>query len=115
VYAIFLAMFIAAVPFFVGLYNACRLLNFIDKGMPFTTKSARSVKAISLAAGFISFAYMVSMPFFYIWADKNDAPGLLVIGMVLIGAPLVIAVFGSLLYKLMGEATEIKSENELTV
>lgn len=115
VYLVFLAMFIAAIPFFVGLYGAWRLLFYIDKGMSFTDKSAKSVKTIAFAAGIISLIYIVSMPFFYIWADNDDAPGLVVIGMVLVGAPMVIAVFASLLHHLIREATDLKSENELTV
>lgn len=115
VYAVFIAMFVAAVPFFVGLYGAWRLLSHIDKGMAFTKASTRSVKQIAYAAGIISLVYVVSLPFFYVWADNDDAPGLVVIGMVLTGVPMVIAVFGVLLYRLMSEATELKTENELTV
>ena len=55
------------------------------------------------------------MPFFYIWGDADDAPGLIVIGLVLVGAPMVIAVFASILHQLIREATDLKSENELTV
>lgn len=115
VYAVFAAMFAAAVPFLLGMYNAWRLLALIDGGKAFTKDSAKRVGAIAIAAGCISAVYIVSMPFFYIWGDNNDAPGLIVIGMVLVGAPMVVAVFASLLYRLIGEAAELKSEHELTV
>lgn len=115
VYAVFSAMFVAAVPFFVGLYGAWRLLALIDKGMPFTRESAKAVKTIMYAAASISLIYIVSMPFFFVWGDNDDAPGLIVIGLVLVGAPMVIAVFASLLHRLISEATDLKAENELTV
>ena len=115
VYAVFSAMFIAAVPFLIALYSAWRLLSYIDRGMQFTKQAANAVKTIVIAAGTISFIYIVSMPFFFIWGDNDDAPGLIVIGMVLVGAPMVIAVFGSILHRLITEATDLKSENELTV
>lgn len=114
-YAVFSAMFVAAVPFFVGLYSAWRLLALIDKGMPFTKESAKTVKTIMYAAASISVIYIVNMPFFYVWGDTKDAPGLIVIGLVLVGAPMVIAVFASLLHRLISEASHLKSENELTV
>ena len=115
VYAVFSAMLIAAIPFFVGLYGAWQLLKYIDKGMPFTVQAAKSVTTIAITAGLICLIYIISMPFFYIWADNDDAPGLVVIGIILIGAPMVIAVFASLLHRLITEATDLKSENELTV
>jgi len=115
VYVVFIAMFIAALPFFVGLYGAWQLLTRIDKGMAFTKQSAKSVRIITIAAGLVSLIYIVSTPFFYIWADNDDAPGLMVIGIVLIGVPMVIAVFASLLHRLISEASDLKSENELTV
>jgi len=115
VYAVFSAMFVAAIPFFVGLYQAWRLLTYIDNGLHFSKQSAKSVRTIVTAAASISFIYIISMPFFYIWGDNDDAPGLIVIGMVLVGVPMVIAVFGSVLHRLITEATDIKAENELTV
>ncbi|MBU0905405.1 MAG: DUF2975 domain-containing protein, partial [Firmicutes bacterium] len=43
------------------------------------------------------------------------APGLGLVGMVMIFAPLVIAVFAAVLQRLLQEAIEIKSENDLMV
>lgn len=115
VYAVFLIMFVTVVPFFFGLYGAWRLLAFIDKGMSFTKQAASAVRLITYAAGVISMLYVISLPFFYIWADNDDAPGLVVIGIVLVGVPMVIAVFAALLQHLINEAATLKSENELTV
>ncbi|MBP2113589.1 hypothetical protein J2Z70_003750 [Paenibacillus silagei] len=55
------------------------------------------------------------MPLFYLMAEKDDAPGIIVIGMILIFASLVIAVFAAVLQKLLKDAIELKSENDLTV
>lgn len=115
VYGVLIAMFTAAIPFFTGLYGAWRLLDAIDAGMAFTTRSAKSVKTIMVAAGIISLLYLVCLPLLYIWADNDDAPGLIIIGLVLVGVPMVISVFASLLHRLICEATSIKSENDLTV
>ena len=54
------------------------------------------------------------MPLFYLIAEKDDAPGIILIGMALIFASMVIAVF-AVLQKLLKEAIDIKSENDLTV
>ena len=55
------------------------------------------------------------MPIFYLIAEADDAPGIILIGMVIIFAALVIAVFAAVLQKLLQEAIDIKSENDLTV
>ena len=115
VYAVFVAMYLTALPFVAALLGAWRLLDCIDNGMAFTKQAAHSVASIAFAAGLVSLIYVISLPFFYVWAENDDAPGLVVIGMVLVMAPMVIAVFAFLLHHLIAEAATIKSENELTV
>lgn len=51
----------------------------------------------------------------YLFADKDDAPGVIVIGLVIIFASIVIGVFAAVLQKLLKEAIDIKLENDLTV
>ena len=55
------------------------------------------------------------MPLFYLIAEMDDAPGIILIGLVLIFASMVIAVFAAVLQRLLQEAIDIKSENDLTV
>ncbi|MNH47651.1 hypothetical protein D3C87_2190160 [compost metagenome] len=55
------------------------------------------------------------MPLFYLMAEKDDAPGIIVIGLILIFASMVIAVFAAVLQRLLKEAIELKSEIDLTV
>ncbi|MNF13629.1 hypothetical protein D3C80_2155360 [compost metagenome] len=55
------------------------------------------------------------MPLFYLMAEKDDAPGIIVIGLILIFASTVIAVFAAVLQRLLKEAIELKSEIDLTV
>ena len=115
VYVVFSALMVVIVPFLIGLYAAWRLLSYIDKSMPFTKEAAGAVKTIAGAAGSASAICIAALPFYYIWAQVVDAPGLMAIGTVLAGGSMVVAVFGSLLYRLLGEAAELKSESELTV
>ncbi len=48
-------------------------------------------------------------------AERDDAPGIIIIGMIMIFASLVIAVFAAVLQRLLKDAIDIKSENDLTV
>lgn len=108
-------MYIAAIPFYIALYQAFKLLSYIDKNKAFSELSVGVLKKIKNCAITISGLYVVGLPLFYIFAELDDAPGVIIIGMMLVFAPVVIAVFAAVLQRLLQEAINIKSENDLTV
>lgn len=59
--------------------------------------------------------YVAILPFLYLMADQDDAPGIVAIGLVITFGSIVIAVFAAVLQKLLQNAIDIKSENDLTV
>ncbi|KGR74382.1 DUF2975 domain-containing protein [Ureibacillus sinduriensis] len=115
VYGILMIMYISAIPFYFALYQSFILLTYIDKNQAFSLNSVRALKKIKNCAITISGLYVVALPLIYILAEVDDAPGLILLGMVFIFAPLVIAVFAAVLQRLLQEAINIKSENDLTV
>jgi hypothetical protein len=106
---------VSVIPFFFALYQAIRLLSFIDKNEAFSDLSVNALKRIKYSAISMSVVYATGMPFLFQIADADDAPGLVLLGMVIVAAPMVIAVFAAVLQKLVENAIEIKSENDLTV
>jgi hypothetical protein len=74
-----------------------------------------ALKRIAYCAVAVSVVFAANMPFMYVWTQSDDAPGLMVIGLFLVVAPLTIAVFAALLQRLFRDAIAIKSENDLTV
>ncbi|PEJ46700.1 hypothetical protein CN692_25710 [Bacillus sp. AFS002410] len=114
-YLIFIDLYAAAIPFYFALYQAFKLLIYIDQNKAFSELSVNALKNIKLSAIAISVLYVLGLPLFYLIADMDDAPGIIVIGMILIFASMVIAVFAAVLQRLLKEAIDIKSENDLTV
>ncbi|MFD1176965.1 DUF2975 domain-containing protein [Paenibacillus puldeungensis] len=114
-YLVFIDLYAAALPFYLALYQAFKLLSYIDKNKAFSELSVRALKNIKYCAITFSSLFVVGMPLFYLMAEKDDAPGIIVIGMVMIFASMVIAVFAAVLQKLLKEAIDIKAENDLTV
>ncbi len=112
---IIVGMYIAAIPFFIALYQSFKLLGLIDKGTAFSLLAVEALKVIKYCAAIISCLYVLGMPYIFIVADKDDAPGVVAIALVIIFASAVIGVFAALLEKLLQNVIEIKSENELTV
>lgn len=115
VFGILAIMYISAIPFYFALFQALRLLSYIDKNQAFSQLSVIALRKIRNCAIAISGAYVVALPLIYVIAEWDDAPGLIVIGMVIVGASMVIAVFAAVLQRLLQEAIAIKSENDLTV
>ncbi|ALC86665.1 hypothetical protein AM499_13100 [Bacillus sp. FJAT-22090] len=115
VYGILMVMYVSAIPFYIALYQSFNLLSYIDKNKAFSKLSVRALKKIKNCAITISGLYTIALPFVFILAEIDDAPGLVLIGMVMIFAPMVIAVFAAVLQRLLQEAIDIKSENDLIV
>lgn len=114
-YLVFIDLYASAIPFYIALYQAFKLLGYIDKNQAFSESSVQVLKNIKYCAFTISGIFVMGMPLFYLMAERDDAPGIIVIGMVLIFAAMVIAVFAAVLQKLLKEAIDIKAENDLTV
>lgn len=114
-YPIISGMYVTVIPFFVVLYQAFTLLNYIDKNLSFSELSVRSLKIIKLCALLISGVYMVILPFVFAVAQLDDAPGLILVGGIPIFGSLLISIFAAVLQRLLKEAINIKSENDLTI
>ncbi|MDF2534671.1 MAG: hypothetical protein K0R18_828 [Bacillales bacterium] len=114
-YPIVIGMYLSVIPFFIALVQAFKLLGYIDKNQAFSALSVNALKNIKFCANTISVLYALIIPFVFLVADYDDAPGLIIIGMVPIFASMVIAVFAAVLQRLLQEAIDIKSENDLTV
>ncbi|HDR8111478.1 hypothetical protein CN417_07220 [Bacillus thuringiensis] len=113
-YLAFIVMYGAAVPFYVALYQAFNLLQYIDENTEFSELSVKALKNIKRCAVTISGLYVLGLPLFHFIAKKMDPPiGL--VGLIIVFASLVIAVFAAILQRLLQEAINIKSENDLTV
>ncbi|MEK3854197.1 MULTISPECIES: DUF2975 domain-containing protein [Bacillales] len=114
-YLVYIVFYGSTIPFYFALYQAFRLLRYIDKNEAFSDLSVIALKKIKYCAIIIAGLHVVVLPVFYLFAEIDDAPGVIFVGMVVPFASMVIAVFAAVLQKLLQEAIEIKSENDLTV
>ncbi len=114
-YGILIVMYVSVIPFFVALYQAFRLLSYIDANKAFSNSSVKALKNIKNCATTISILYVLSMPLFYIVGEVDDAPGVILIGMICTFGPMIVAVFAAVLQKLLKNAIDIKNDNDLTI
>src|SRR4051812_6524647 len=80
-YLVMIDLYAAALPFFFALFQAFKLLNYIDTNEAFSELSVQALKKIKYCAITISGLFVVGMPLFYLMAERDDAPGIVVIGM----------------------------------
>jgi DMSO reductase anchor subunit len=114
-YLFLIIVYATAIVYFVALYQTLKILSYIDQNIAFSELSVKTLKNIKYCALIILSLYVLCMPIIYLMADLDDAPGLILIVMVIVFGSLVIAVFAAVLQKLLQNAIDIKSENDLTV
>jgi hypothetical protein len=114
-YLVYIIFDASAIPFYFALYQAFKLLRYIDKNTAFSELSVNALRNIKFCAITICSLHVLVLPLFYLFAEKDDAPGVIFVGLVVPFASMVIAVFAAVLQKLLKNAIDIKSENELTI
>lgn len=110
-----LFIYIGSIPFFVGLYQAFTLLNLIDANKAFSQRAVHTLRNIKFASisliGFIVLALM----YIRFMAHGDDPAGPTMLGIIVSFAVTVVATAAGIFQKLLQNAVDIKSENDLTV
>ncbi len=110
-----LYVYIGSIPFFVGLFQAFKLLNFIEANKAFSQGAVNSLKNIKFAAlsliGFIALALI----FIRLFAQGDDPAGPTMLGILVSFAVASIGTAAAVFQKLFQNAVDMKSENDLTV
>ena len=114
-YVFLIAMYGTAIAYFAALYQALKLLSYIDKNIAFSELSVKALKNIKYCALTITGLYVLCLPIIMYMAQVDDAPGLGGLGLIITFGAIIIAVFAAVLQKLLKNAIDIKSENDLTV
>lgn len=109
-------VYLGTVPFFTALYQAFKLLTYIERNRTFSQASVNVLKNIKYCAITIIIFLVGALILIRIFAGVEDDPaGPSAIGLVVIFATVVIGTFAGVLQKLFQNAVDIKSENDLTV
>ena len=109
-----LGLYVTAIPFFIALYQALQLLNFIDHDLAFSKFSVSALKVIKYCAIAIGIGFAAALPYAFAIGNRH-APGVMAVDSVVVFCSMVFAVFAAVLQKLLQDGLEIKSENDLTV
>jgi hypothetical protein len=109
--------YIGSIPFFIALYQAFKLLGQIDGNQVFSQPSVNAVSNIKYCALAFSGFILLGLLYIRFFANTNgeDPAGVSGLGMVIIFASIVIATAAAIFQRLLQNAVDMKSENDLTV
>ena len=107
--------YIASLSFFVALYQAFKVLGYVRQNKTFspaTVKALRTIKYSSIAlVGFI----VAPEVYLFIARPGDDIAGGVAVGLFLLFVFVVIATAAAMFERILQNAVDIKSENDLTV
>lgn len=107
--------YIASIPFFIALYQAFKLLGYVDNNRVFSQLAVKAVRIIKYCALAIPVFIILGAAWIILGADGDDFAGPVALGIFATFASIVIATGVAIFEKLLQNAVDLKSENDLTV
>lgn len=108
----------ASIPFFVALYQAFRLLRYVRQNKVFSLSSVKALRTIKYCA--ITLSFLIVMAAIYIRisygispAQNDDPAGFIAIAILATFISIVIATAASVFERILRNAIDIKSKNNL--
>jgi hypothetical protein len=106
--------YLASIPFFVALYQAFKVLAYVRQNRTFSQATVKALRTIKYCAiGLIGFVAVSGV--FIVFGDKDDRPAGVFMRVLVTFASMVIATAAAVFERILQNAVDIKSENDLTV
>jgi hypothetical protein len=106
--------YIGSIPFFVGLWQAFRLLGYDARHQLFSPSAVRSLRIIKRCAIALVGFVLVGEVFIFLHKSDDRAGGVFM-GVLITFASIVVATTMAVLERAAQNAVDLKSENDLTV
>jgi len=108
-------VYAGSIPFFVGVYQAFKVLGYAGKNKIFSPAAVKALRTIKFCAiaiiGFVVIEEVVIM----LNHGSDDAAGGVFMGVLITFGSIVIATAAAMFERILQSAVDMKSENDLTV
>ena len=105
-----------SIAFFVALYKTFKLLGYIGQNKVFSSNSVKTLKSIKYCAIVLSILIVLAGLYIRLFHNKEDDPaGFLAICIVTTFVSIVVATAAAIFEKILQNAIDMKSENDLTI
>ncbi len=112
----FLALvYVGSIPFFIALYQAFKVLGYAGKNNIFSSAAVKSFRLIKYCAIVIIGFVIVEEIFIMLTHGDDDVTGGIFMGALITFGSVVVATAATVFERIVQNAVEIKSENDLTV
>ena len=105
--------YIGSIPFFVALYQAFKVLGYIESNEIFSQRSAQAVQTIKYCSLIIIGFIVAPVAYLFIIRPGDDIAGGVAVGLFLIFVSTIIASTASVFEGILRSAIDIKSGNDL--
>jgi hypothetical protein len=106
--------FIGSTPFFAALYHAFKVLGYVRQNKTFSQAAVNSLRIIKYCAltliGFVAVSVI-----FMIGGDREDRPAGLFMRILVTFPAIIVATAAAISERILQNAVDLKSENDLTV
>lgn len=107
--------YLAGIPLFVALYHAVKVVGYAGRNKVFSPAAVRSLKTIKLCALAIICFVVGGELYLFVFVTSDDRAGGVFIGVLIIFVSTVIATAAAMFERILQNAVDLKSENDLTV
>jgi hypothetical protein len=112
----FLALvYIGSIPFFAALFQAFKVLGYAGQNRIFSQAAVKALRTIKYCALAIIGFVVVEEIFIMLNHGSDDAAGGVFMGILITFGSVVIATAAAMFERILQNAVDIKSENDLTV
>lgn len=107
--------YIGSIPFFMALYQAFKVLTFVSQDKTFSQAAVNALRTIKYCAIAIIGFVAVEELFILLNHGSDDPAGGIFMGVLITFGSIVIATAAAMFERILQNAVDIKSENDLTV
>jgi hypothetical protein len=108
--------YVASIAFFIALYKAFKLLGYVGQNRIFSSNSVNTLRSIKYCAIALSILIIAAAGYIKISHNKNDDPaGFIAMCIIITFVCIVVATVAAIFEKVLQNAIDIKSENDLTI
>ena len=108
-------VYAGSIPFFIALYQAFKVLRYVGQNKVFSQATVKALRIIKYCAiTIIGFVVMEEI-FIMVTHGSDDAAGGVFMGILITFGSIVIATATAMFERILQNAVDIKSENDLTV
>ena len=104
-----------SIAFFVALYQAFKVLGYVRQNKTFSPTTVKALRTIKYCAMVIIGFVAGGVIFILMSGDKEDRPAGVFMSLLITFASIVIAAAAAMFERILQNAVDIKSENDLTV